>query len=348
MISSRARDLYERLSAYGERAIDELIQTRESEAFYLDFKRSSDNGGGRRLSSTDRKNLAKAISGFGNSEGGVIVWGIECSESAGQGDVAQAKIPLQDAAAFRARLEGVVSGCTVPSHERVVSHVIPSKGAQGFIVTYIPKSARAPHQTIPDRRYFMRAGSAFAPVPHGVLEGMFGRRPQPRIFPNYVLSVPRVAADSVSVSCGISVYNEGPSIARDVYVVTTVPSAPGPNCTIKFEPADIKHWSGGLAFGVRMSLVSNDDYKIPPETHVQPIIFHMTLSPPFDNDLKVQFLFGCDGSAPCRDEWVVSNANMNETFDAVLNGQLTNHNATERLLGIPPERNRDRERPNLD
>ena len=200
--SDRAHDLYERLVAAGEPAIDQLIQARESEAYFLDFKRSSNNGGGPGLSPNDRKNLAKAISGFGNSEGGVIVWGVDCAQIAGQGDVAQAKLPLPDAAAFRSRLEGIVSGCTVPGHERVVSHAIASAGTQGYVVTFIPKSARAPHQTIPDLRYFMRAGSAFAPVPHGVLEGMFGRRPQPRVFPNYVLGAPKVTENGVAVSCG--------------------------------------------------------------------------------------------------------------------------------------------------
>ena len=110
MMIERGRELYERIVRDGAQSIDELIQARESEAYFVDFKRSSDNGAGPKLSATDRSNLAKAISGFGNSEGGVVVWGVECSDSLGQGDVAQAKIPLQNAAAFRARLEGAVSG----------------------------------------------------------------------------------------------------------------------------------------------------------------------------------------------------------------------------------------------
>ena len=154
MPSSRADDLYERLIAGGENAIDEIIQARESEVYFLDFQRSSDHGTGNKLHNNDRNNLAKSISGFGNSEGGVVVWGVECSDTAGQGDVAQAKLPLADAAAFRAWLEGAVSGCTVPAHDRVVSHAIQSHGSQGFVVTHIPKSARAPHQVVPDQRYF--------------------------------------------------------------------------------------------------------------------------------------------------------------------------------------------------
>ncbi len=96
----RAEDLADRLRADGVSAIDALIDDRASEELFLDFKRSSDEGGGTKLSTTDRKNLAKAISGFGNSEGGVIVWGVDCSARADEGDVARAKVPLQDARRF--------------------------------------------------------------------------------------------------------------------------------------------------------------------------------------------------------------------------------------------------------
>ena len=335
MASNRAQDLYDRLVAEGEPAIDELILARESEAYFLDFKRSSNDGGSRALSTPDRKNLAKAISGFGNSEGGVIVWGVDCSDIAGQGDIARAKLPLQDASAFRARIEGIVSGCTVPGHERVVSHPITSAGAQGYVVTYIPKSARAPHQTVPDLRYFMRAGSAFAPVPHGVLQGMFGRRPQPRVFPNYVLSAPSVAPNSVSVSCGISVCNEGPGMAIDMYTVVTVLSEPGPNCRTSLDLPDQDNWAGGMAFGVRMSLASKDGYKLPPDSFAQPVILNIVFLPPFESDLKIQILVGCDGSVPFRDEWVNSRDDIEACFEAVLNEELTGHAAATSLLAIP-------------
>jgi hypothetical protein len=74
----RAEEIFNRINEKGEAAIDDFILTRASEELFLAFKRSSDNGAGRILSQTDRNNLAKAVSGFGNSEGGVIVWGIDC------------------------------------------------------------------------------------------------------------------------------------------------------------------------------------------------------------------------------------------------------------------------------
>src|SRR6266436_455080 len=125
---NRAEDLFEKLSSGGEIAIDELIATRKAEELFLDFKRSADNGTSRRLHDTDNKNFGKAISGFGNAEGGVIVWGVDCSRGKDGADVASMKVPLKDAAGFASRLEGAVSRCTIPAHSGVRSFAITSAG----------------------------------------------------------------------------------------------------------------------------------------------------------------------------------------------------------------------------
>jgi len=75
-------------------AIDDLVKNRSHEELFLDFKRSADNGNGERLYPTDHRHLADAISAFGNSEGGVIVWGLNYR-------------PLKVAAAVAARIGGI-------------------------------------------------------------------------------------------------------------------------------------------------------------------------------------------------------------------------------------------------
>lgn len=179
----RAEDLFERLSTQGEAAIDALIEDRQSEELFLDFKRSTDNGIGRRLHDTDRKNLGKAISGFGNSEGGVIVWGVDCRERSEVGDVAAAKVHIVNPKRFVSSLEGAVSGCTIPPHPDVRHAAVESSEPNnGFVVTYIAKSYLAPHQCVQPLQYYVRAGSNFTPTLHGVLAGMFGNNRNRRCF----------------------------------------------------------------------------------------------------------------------------------------------------------------------
>ncbi len=141
----RAEDLFDRLRRRGETAIEELVAERETEELFLDFKRSSDDGRGTRLSNTDRNNLAKAISGFGNSEGGVVVWGVDCSRDIDGADVAKAKLPITNVKRYRSWLEGVVSGCTIPPHTGVEHDIIPTADGDGYVLTCVPHSNSAPH-----------------------------------------------------------------------------------------------------------------------------------------------------------------------------------------------------------
>ena len=87
---SRAEDIFQKLIYFGEDAIDDFIVNLQTEELFLDFKQAVSTGkNGTSLHKDDRKNLAKGISGFGNSEGGVIVWGVECSRDCDIGDVAK-------------------------------------------------------------------------------------------------------------------------------------------------------------------------------------------------------------------------------------------------------------------
>ena len=125
---SRAEDIFQKLIYFGEDAIDEFILDLQSEELFLDFKQAVSNGKNfKTLHKDDRKNLAKAISGFGNSEGGVVVWGVSCSRDAKIGDVAKAKVKVENVHRFLSWLENAISGCTIPSHNKVRNHIISPK-----------------------------------------------------------------------------------------------------------------------------------------------------------------------------------------------------------------------------
>jgi len=73
---SRADDLFQRLLNGQLNRVAEMIGSEETKELFLDYKRSADDGGGRSLHNSDRANLSKAVCGFGNSEGGVVLWGL--------------------------------------------------------------------------------------------------------------------------------------------------------------------------------------------------------------------------------------------------------------------------------
>lgn len=293
----RAEDIFERIVKHGEDAIDEFILTRISEELFLDFKRSADDGSGRVLHQNDRNNLAKAISGFGNSEGGVIVWGIDCSSDEEYGDVARSKHPIQNVKRFVSWLEGAVSGCTVPPHVGVQHHCIGTNDkGDGYVATCIPKSVHAPHQVVGKLQYYIRAGSNFVPTPHAVLAGMFGRRPQPHVFHEFTIFPAELINGKIKIQVGFMIRNQGPGIASDLFMNALVISVPGDNCEFSYEP-ELNNWIGQFSFGRHLSMISKPEMRVPPESQVQPFFMTLFLCPPFSKELSIDGICGC-GQSP--------------------------------------------------
>ncbi len=315
----RAEDLYARLIADGLGAIDAMIQDRVSEELFLDFKRSADNGAGAKLHQSDRNNLGRAVSGFGNSEGGMIVWGVECKSQAGAGDVASAKIPIMDPKRFVSWLTGAVSGCTVPAHPGVQHSVIHESNNEGFVATLIPKSYLAPHQCISPLHYYMRAGSDFLPVPHAVLLGMFGRRPQPDILHMWAVGsfqvIPVVGPpQAISFEAAFLLNTHGPGLVRDIFVTAEL-GPPGGKSELKYGFKDTANWSGNKAFGYRFSIVSNDAFKLAPGAIISPFFLSFRLHPPFLEPLHLIFSYGHRDSPTIRVEHIVSPHDLQVAYD---------------------------------
>jgi hypothetical protein len=299
----RAEEIFNRIVEKGEVAIEDFILSRTSEELFLDFKRSSDNATGRVLSQIDRNNLAKAISGFGNSEGGVIIWGVDCSNDATNADVAKTKIPLTDAKRFQSWLEGSVSGCTIPPHSGVRhATVLQKESLNGFVVTLIPKSNHSPHQMVGKLQYYIRAGSDFVPTPHQVLAGMFGRRPQPEVYLMFNIEPPQLLQGRIEASLGLVLRNAGPGIAADLFLTAAIWGQPGENCkfSLALNPDGASRWSAYKSYGCHVSMMGNTDLRLPPDAQLSPITLRASLFPPFEHDLRVDMSVGAANAPSFR------------------------------------------------
>ncbi len=334
----RAEDLWERLIEKGEEAIDELIRDRQPEELFLDFKRTATRESNRSLHGDDRANLAKAISGFANSEGGVIVWGVDCRNEPETGDLPGAKFPIDNPKRFVSWLQGAVSGCTLPPHPGVKHEAILSGGAdRGFAATYVPKSNLAPHQAVQPQPsyYYIRAGSNFIPTPHGVLAGLFGRRPQPIIGHNFFVEPAELAVgEIVQISFTLNLFNQGPGLARGVYLNIFLRS-PGGATEIRWIVTAGEDWSqedpGGL--GIIRSFVSRDPHLIAPGVPIDIVRLVMRLRPPFESDFSLNVSYGCDSSPTLERSTFVTARDLENLYDEFLAGVTDGYETTERLLG---------------
>lgn len=150
------------------------------ERFHVEFKEKSDRRGAK-LSDDDKKNLAKAISGFANSGGGVLIWGIENSTIAPK--------PITDIQKLVAALLSLAPQTIEPVVPGIDGDWIPAdtgNPSEGFGILYVPESSLPPHRVLlkydgVKDHYFVRSGESFVIASHIHLEDMFGRRPHPEL-----------------------------------------------------------------------------------------------------------------------------------------------------------------------
>ncbi len=97
------------------------------------------------MTDDDRKNLGKALSGFANSDGGIVIWGIgECKDNSEDPPVDKAKElkPIDKLSGFLSDLQNYTPQLTSPPVIGVIHEPIrESEGADtGYIISYIPAS----------------------------------------------------------------------------------------------------------------------------------------------------------------------------------------------------------------
>lgn len=320
---SRAEDIFEKLIYFGEDAIDEFILNRQTEELFLDFKQAASDGKSMRtLHPNDRRNLCKAISAFGNSEGGVLIWGVECARDVEIGDVAKAKVKIKNVHRFLSWLENAISGCTIPSHNKVRNHIISAdKNGDGFLATYIPKSDIAPLMTTVGSQIYIRSGSNNVPAPYAVVAGMFGKRPQPNI--ELVISEKMILtgkeADEdifaptrkskkkenfVKVRFSLLAQNNSNAVAKEVYLSCNTVSSGGDNNKVNFyydsqlENLAAEHNS--------INLITPIEMRVPPRALFSCAKAEIRFSEDITEDFLMDGVIGADGATPKSFRFFVS------------------------------------------
>jgi hypothetical protein len=186
-----ARELFEKLTGFKQpdgsgsspqqRLIEYCTQVLGAiERMHVDFKQKHDRRDSN-LADDDKKNLAKAVSGFANSGGGVLIWGIE--------DKTMSPKPITDVQHFVTSLLELAPQVTDPIVLDIDGDWIPSdakSGQEGFGAIFIPESLLPPHRVILNYKdiknhYYVRSGGSFVVASHTQLEDMFGRRPKPKL-----------------------------------------------------------------------------------------------------------------------------------------------------------------------
>jgi len=136
-----------------------FVRVQQEEHVNLEFKTANTSD----LSHfDDRKNLAKALSGFANSSGGLLVWGVVAAKNVEQIDCAIAVSEIPQVRLFVGRLNTLTGQAVSPIVDGVPHKAIVSNGEAGFAVTMVPESESGPHMAkCREDRYYKRSGDRF-------------------------------------------------------------------------------------------------------------------------------------------------------------------------------------------
>lgn len=179
------KDFYDSINL---EVVHDFLDTKQEEHLNLDFKTVNKSV----MTKEDRGVYSKALSGFANSSGGVIVWGVEaCKQGKDEYDVACGLPGVEDASLLVQKLNEHTGQCVSPIVEGVRHEaILTGVENRGFVKTFIPESDSGPHMALLGRdkhRYFKRSGDSSYPMEHYDITDMFGKRKRPVLNMTYSL-----------------------------------------------------------------------------------------------------------------------------------------------------------------
>lgn len=154
-----------------------LVDERVPESIHLEFK-TKKHPSNASLDESDSFQFSKALSGFANSDGGILIWGVATDAE----ERASELRPIAAATDFLSRLKKSLLDAVQPSIDgvRLESIATASDQGKGYVKCLVPASQRAPHRAmLAKREYYKRSTEGFYRLEHFDLEDMFGRRPKP-------------------------------------------------------------------------------------------------------------------------------------------------------------------------
>lgn len=211
--------LYTQICEGGLNLLEQWKSQGVAESEVLDFKLAQK--GGTRLYEKDLGNLAKALSGFANSAGGVLVWGVECKRNPEDVDQITSLKPLTELNAFHSSVLTNWPQLAAPPPEKLEMQIIETAPGsnEGMLALYVPKGDAGPVMAMGSGmyRYYFRSGPSFLPMPEWMVADRYGRRPQPKL--DLVWKKLRSEfADSTTIVFQLGLINNGSGVAKDMCV----------------------------------------------------------------------------------------------------------------------------------
>jgi len=213
-MSDASYQVYTNLSSY--QRLRELIADGETEGLYLECKAPSTP----RMTKDLQVHLAKAISGFSNTAGGVVIWGMSTTKHIHTGlDVLTQIEPLGNAGRFEQGVHSLIPTLATPAvlnfHTKVLRR--KSSDTRGVVIAHIPKTIGDPVQSNKDSLFYFRSGDEFSVAPYEMIKRLFSATESPDLHPVFNANLVKCQEDR-SFRIPIGIQNRSGAIAEHVTV----------------------------------------------------------------------------------------------------------------------------------
>lgn len=199
-------DAFEKLTVAD---LEGYVERRQEENLHLEFKLLRDAN---IANANDKENLSRALSGFANSSGGLVVWGVDARKQDGIDCACELK-PIWQLAKLLGRLNELTGDAVEPYVAGVLHRAIEIDQDRGYALTLVPESDTGPHMgKLAGGHYFKRTGDGFYKMEHFDIADMFGRRRRPKL--RFFYSVTNHGA-APEVRLGLR--NEGRASAKSLF-----------------------------------------------------------------------------------------------------------------------------------
>jgi hypothetical protein len=218
LITDGAELFFDRLDSYAK--LVELIDRGEAEGVHLECKAPREP----RLSRDLEAKLGQAVSGFSNTDGGIILWGVSTTRHSHSGlDVLSQLEPIGNVHRLAQQVEATVPTLSTPpvTNSRTKVLVDADGSNRGVGITYIPKSGGDPIQANTDQRFYFRSGDDFIVLPYVLLQRLFAASEMPDLAPVLLPNMTRLAPDG-AWRVPIALQNRSSAVGQNAKVIVVV------------------------------------------------------------------------------------------------------------------------------
>lgn len=217
-MSDAGYEVYNSINSWED--LENLIENAETEGLHLECKSPQ----GTQVNKDMKNQIARAVSGFSNTAGGIVIWGLSTTRhDHSKLDVITQIEPIGKCESFEKQVKAALSTVTSPSVLNCQTKVIKEKKTdeRGVVLAYIPLTTSDPVMSNYDSVFYFRTSDGFIRAPYEIIKRLFSATNMPDLFPIFYEKLVKQNDDG-SWTIPIFIENKSIALAEHVDVSVTV------------------------------------------------------------------------------------------------------------------------------